>query len=183
MKLDEMNWKRSMTRGVAVVMTLCLVSLGAMSTASADEVKIGYVDLHRALEESDEGQKIISELEQEFQQRQQQLDQAQQEIMQKQEQFEQQAMMMSEEQRQQQGAQLQQEMQQLQQTYMTLQNELAQQEAEATSRLLDEMSSVIEGIAEEQDFTMVIEKTETSVLYSVDGLDLTDELIDRYNAN
>ncbi len=174
--------RRVITKGLAVLMALCFVGLGAMSTAAADEVKIGYVDLHRALEESDEGQRIKNELEQEFQQRQQQLDQSQQEIMQKQEQFEQQAMMMSEEQRQQQGMEIQQEVQELQQTYMTLQNELAQQEAEATSRLLDEMSSVIEGIAEEKGFTMVIEKTDTSVLYSVDGLDLTDELIDRYNA-
>lgn len=158
------------------------VALGSVGTAAADDVKIGYVDLHQALEESERGQEIKAELEQEFQQRQQQLDQQQQEVMQQREQLEQQAMMLSEEQRQQKGMELQQQMQQLQETYLELQNELAQHEARATQELFDEMKSVAEEIGEERGFTMIIEKTETSIMYSEDGLDLTDELIERFDA-
>lgn len=167
---------------VALLAALAVV-VGGISTAAADDdVKIGYVDLHQALEESEEGQRIKSELEQEFQKRQEQLDEEQQAVMQKQQEMEQQAMMMTDEQRQQKGMELQQDMEKLQETYLTLQNELAQQEAEATKKLFDSMRSVIEEIGEEKDFTMIIEKTDTSILYSVDGLDLTDELIERFNA-
>lgn len=152
-----------------------------MSTAAADDVKIGYVDLHQVLEESQKGQQLKAELEQEFNTKQQQLDQKQQEVMQRRQRMEQQAMMMSEEKRQQEAMELQQEMEQLQQTYLELQNELAQQEATATRELFDEMRTIAEEIAEEEGFTMVIEKTDTSILYAVDGLDLTDQLIERFD--
>lgn len=173
----------SVLRAAIAMAVAAAMTVGGLSTAVADDdVKIGYVDLHRALEESDEGQKIKGELEQEFNQRQQQLDQKQQEVMQKREEMQQQAMMLSEERRQQMAMELQQEMQQLQETYLTLQNELAQQEAKATQELFERMRTVIEEIGEEKGFTMVIERTETSVLYAVDGLDLTDELIERFDA-
>ncbi len=155
---------------------------GGVATAAADDVKIGYVDLQKALEQSEEGQQLKSELEQEFNQRQQQLDTKQQEVMQKRQELEQQAMMLSEERQQQMAMELQQEMQQLQETYLTLQQELAEQEARKTTELFDKMRSTIEAVGEEKGFTMVIERTETSVLYAVDGLDLTDEVIERFDA-
>ena len=156
---------------------------GGVATAVADDgVKIGYVDLHRALEETDEGQRLKRELEREFETRQQRLDGELESVMQKRQEMEQQAMMLSQERQQQMAMELQQEMQKLQETYLTLQNELAQKEAEATTRLFEGMRSVIEEIGEEKGFTMIIERTELSVLYAVDGLDLTDELIRRFNA-
>lgn len=170
-------------RTVTAVVVAVVVALGSMSTAVADDdVKIGYVDLHQALDQSERGQEIKEELEQEFNQRQQQLNQKQQEVMQRQQQMEQQAMMMSEEQRQQKAMELQQDMEELQQTYLELQNELAQLEAQATQELFEEMQSVADEIGQERGFTLIIEKTDTSILYSVDGLDLTDELIDRFDA-
>ena len=163
-------------------LVVAVAVLGFSSSAWADDdVRIGYVDLHQALEESERGQEIKNELEQEFQQRQQELDEMQQNVMQQRQQMEQQAMMMSEEQRQEQQMELQQQMEQLQQTYLELQNELAQQEAQATQELFDEMQSVADEIGEERGFTLIIEKTDTSILYSVDGLDLTDELIERFD--
>ena len=171
---------RSVRRLVAVVVAVLTVFAG-MSTATADDVKIGYVDLHQALEESERGQEIKAELEQEFQQRQQQLDEQQQQVMQQRQQMEQQAMMLSEEKRQEKAMELQQQMENLQQTYLTLQNELAQQEAQATQELFEEMQTVADEIGQEKGFTMIIEKTDTSILYAVDGLDMTDELINRFD--
>lgn len=172
---------KTLKLATAVLMAVA-VAVGGMSTAAADDVKIGYVDLHQALEESERGQEIKEELKQEFQQRQQQLNQQQQQVMQQQQQLEQQAMMMSEEQRQQKAMELQQQMENLQETYLTLQQELAQLEAQATQELFEEMQSVANEIGQEKGFTMIIEQTDTSILYAVDGLDLTDELIQRFNA-
>lgn len=172
-------------RAITALVVAALMAVGGISTAAAeegDELKIGYVDLHRALEESERGQEITEELRQEFEQRQQQLDEEQQEVLERQQEMEQQAPMMSEEARQQEGMELQQEMQQLQETYLELQNELAQLEAEATQELFEDMQSVARQIGEERGFSMIIEQTETSVLYAVDGLDLTDEVIERIDA-
>ncbi len=173
---------RSARLFVASMVVLAMVFGGISTAAAGDEVKIGYVDLHQALEQSEEGQEIKSQLEREFNQRQQQLDQKQQEVMQKREQMEQQAMMLSDQKRQEMAMELQRDMQELQETYLTLQNELAQQEAQATQQLFERMRAVIEEIGKEKGFTIIIERTETSVLYAVDGLDLTSELIERFDA-
>ena len=173
--------KHSAIRALLAFTLVFGLGFGSMATAAAEDVKIGYVDLQRALEESDEGQKIRGELEKEFQQRQEQLDQKQQEVMNLQQQIEQQAMMLSDEALQQKQLQWQQKMQELQETYMTLQQELAQQEAQATQRLFGRMQSVINEIGEEKGYTLILERSD--VLYAVDGMDLTDELIRRFNAN
>ncbi len=179
---DKNEGSSRMLRITTALVLAVAVTVGGMTTAAADDVKIGYVDLHQALEESQRGQEIKSELEQEFQQRQQQLDQQQQQVMQQQQQMEQQAMMLSEEKRQQKAMELQQQMENLQETYLELQQELAQLEAQATQELFEEMQSVANDIGQERDFTLIIEKTDTSILYSVDGLDLTSELIRRFDA-
>jgi outer membrane protein len=157
------------------------IGFAGVATASA-EVKIGYVDLYRALESVDEGQRIRQQLEREFQRRQQQLDDKQQEVMELHQQLEQQAMMLSDDARQQKAVELQQKMGELQQLYLTLQQELAQQEAQAMRGVFEQMRDVVQQIGREGGYTMILERTETSILYSVDGLDLTDQLIRRFNA-
>lgn len=173
-------------RRLPVALVACLLGVaflfGGMGTAAADNVKIGYVDLHRALENIEEGQRVKRQLEREFQRRQEQLDGKQREVMQLREELEQQAMLLSDEARQQKALELQQKMGELQQLYLTLQGELAQQEAQATQRIFERMRGIIQEIGRERGYTMILERSEMSILYAVDGLDLTDELIRRYNA-
>ncbi len=164
---------------IALAMMVAMTFTG-MATASAD-IKIGYVDLYRALENVEEGQQVRRQLEREFQRRQQQLDDKQQEVMQLHQQLEQQAMMLSDSARQQMAVELQEKMAELQQLYLTLQQELAQQEAQAMRGVFESMREVVAQIGREGNYTIILERTETSVLYSVDGLDLTDELIRRFN--
>ena len=66
--------------------------------------------------------------------------------------------------------------------YATLQKELSQKERDATKGILTKMSSIIHSIAEAEGVTMVFEKTDSALLYAQPSLDLTNELIRRYNA-
>jgi outer membrane protein len=125
---------------------------------------------------------LKAQLERDFRQRQEQLDQKQNQVVKLKEELESQGMMLSEAARREKGMQFQQAMGELQQLYMTLQQELAQKEAEATKRIFDKMRTIIAEIGKEQSYTMVLERTESAVLYDRDGLDLTDELIKRFNA-
>lgn len=166
----------------ALLIALFLV-VGAISTASAQEAtKIGYVDLQAAVEQLNEGKQIRQRLEQEFSRRQGQLDQKQQEAMQLRTQLEQQAMMLSDEARQQRAMELQQKMIELQELYLTLQTELAQMEAEAMGGLLQKLEGVLAEIAKERNYSMILEKTESSILFADEKLDVTSELVRRYNA-
>lgn len=181
LRINTLNSRRIPRLVTALVVALVL-GFGSIATASADDIKIGYVDLHQALESIEEGQRLKAQLEREFKSRQERLDQKQQEVMQLREQLEQQAMMLSEDARQQKAMELQEKMGELQQLYMTLQQELAQQEAQATQSIFGKMQEVIQEIGAEKGYTIILERTDTSILYAVDGLDLTDELVRRYNA-
>lgn len=174
----------AMALRLATLVLLCLgVLFTGISTAAAQQaVKIGYVDFQKALNEVEEGKRIKAQLERDFRQRQEQLDQKQNQVVKLKEELESQGMMLSEAARREKGMQFQQAMGELQQLYMTLQQELAQKEAEATKRIFDKMRTIIAEIGKEQGYTMVLERTESAILFAKDGLDLTDELIKRFNA-
>ncbi|MBA2661198.1 MAG: OmpH family outer membrane protein [Bradymonadaceae bacterium] len=167
--------------GLIVVMGLLFASMPAFAQGAAQ--KFGYVDLQKALNEIEEGKKIKAQLEKDFKGKQAQLDAKQQQVVKLKEQFESQAMMLSEDARRQKGAEFQQHMYELQQLYVSLQGELAQKEGEATKKIFEKMRKIIEGIGKEQSYTMIFERTESSVLYARDGMDLTAELVKRYNTN
>ncbi len=166
--------------GVVMVVGLLFASMPAFAQTAVP--KLGYVDLQKALNEIEEGKKIKAQLEKDFKAKQTQLDKKQQEVVKLKEQFEAQAAMLSEDARRQKGAEFQQKMYELQQLYVSLQGELATKEGEATKKIFEKMRKIIEGIGKEQSYTMIFERTESSVLYAKDGMDLTKELVKRYNA-
>ncbi len=43
------------------------------------------------------------------------------------------------------------------------------------------MGKLIEQIGKEKGYDLILEKTESSVLYAKDGMDVTSELVKRYN--
>lgn len=180
--MSSKQLSKSMGRLMVALMMAAAVILGGLSTASAQDVKIGYVDMQEALNSIEEGKRVKARLEREFQQRQERLDAKQNEVLEMRQELEQQAMMLSEEARQERVMALQGRMQELQELYLQLQNELAQQEAEATKGIFDKMRAIIRTMAREQNYTLILERTESSVLYAADGMNLTDELVRRYNA-
>ena len=91
-------------------------------------------------------------------------------------------MMLSEEAKRQKVMSFQQKMYELQQEYMQMQGELAQSEAKETQKIFDKMGKIIEEIAKERKYDLVLESTESAILYAGEGMDFTDELIKRYNA-
>ena len=70
----------------------------------------------------------------------------------------------------------------LQQDYMKMQQDLAQSEAKATKEIFDKMGKIIEEIAKERKYNLVLETTESAILYADEYMDFTSELIKRYNA-
>jgi len=173
---------KSMSRLLVALMVVTAVIFGGLANASAQDVKIGYVDMQEALNSIEEGKRVKARLEREFQRRQEQLDTKQNEVLALRQELEQQAMMLSEDARQERVMALQARMQELQELYLQLQNELGQQEAEATKGIFDKMRTIITAMAREQNYTLILERTESSVLYAADGMNLTAELVRRYNA-
>ena len=59
--------------------------------------------------------------------------------------------------------------------------ELREREAELTSRLLRELLEIIRAIGKEEGFTVIFERNDRFLLYAADAIDLTEKIINRFD--
>lgn len=170
--------KHRLTR---ILLSISIFLLLGLTASSAFAQKIAYVDLQRALLEVEDGKKAKAKLKRDFDKKQKELDKKQEAVKKMKDDLEAGAMMMTEDAKRAKAMELQKQMYELQQLYMQLQGDLSQKEAEATRKIFDRMGTIIEKIGKEKGYDLILEKTESSVLYAKSGMDITSELIKRYN--
>ncbi|MFP4599847.1 MAG: OmpH family outer membrane protein [Persicimonas sp.] len=158
------------------------LSLVSAPVFAQDVKKIGYVDLQRALNSVEDGKRAKAKLKKEFESKQQTLTTKQEDVKKLKQSLESGAEMMNDEAKRKKAIELQQQMAALQQLYMEMQRELAEKESKATQKIFAKMETIISKIADDRGYDLVLEKTESSVLFAKDSMDLTDELIKRYNS-
>lgn len=161
---------------------LVLWSLMLVFGAETATVKIGYVDLQKAMQTVEAGKLAKSQLEKEVASKKAQLEKKQGQLQKEAEQFEKQVVLLD-------GAKKMERQQELQKKFAEFQKEAAEsqmelqgKERELTQPILSEMRAIIEGIGKENNFQLIVEKNEGAVLYAEVGADLTTQLIERFNA-
>lgn len=159
-----------------------LVCFGAARAASAEEVKLGYVDLQRALNETEEGRKAKSALKKVFDQKQKELDEQQEDFKKAKEDLDKKRTLLPAETVRQKEQELATKFEKVQQSYMRHQQDLAKKEGEATQKIFERMHRIILKIASAENFSMVFDKTQAGVVFAKPHLDLTNEVIRRYNS-
>jgi outer membrane protein len=167
-------------RFAAPAAALALLLPLAPARAEAD-TKLGYVDLQRALNEVDEGKAAKAQLKRDFDEKQKRLDKEQEELKRLKSDFDKQAVVMSDQAKKDKQQELDRKFVEVQGLFVQLQKELSEREREVTRGIFDKMGSIIREIAEADGFTMVFEKTDAGLLFAPVSLDLTNELIRKYN--
>jgi len=147
----------------------------------AEEAKLGYVDLRRALYETEEGRKARSTLKKDFDRKQKELDEQQEELKKAIEDLNKKRTLLPSETVRQKEAELQERVGKVQQTYMRHQQDLAAKEEEATQPIVERLQRIIAKIAANENLTMVFDKS-AGVVYAKPHLDFTNEVIRRFNA-
>lgn len=155
--------------------------LALVPVAASAEQKIGYVDLQRALNEVDAGKAAKALLKKDFDEKQKQVDAKKTEFEKLQADFEKQSMVMSEQARKEKGQDLERRARELQVLFANFQKDLSDREREATGGIFSKMSQIVAEIAEADGFSIVLEKN-GGLVYAPSSLDLTNELIRKYNA-
>ena len=79
-------------------------------------------------------------------------------------------------------AELQGKLQKVQQTYLRHQQDLQGKEQEATGKIFERMQRIIAKIASAENFTMIFDRTQAGLIFAKPHLDLTNEVIRRYNS-
>jgi outer membrane protein len=153
------------------------------SMAFAQQVKLGFVDLQRALNEVEDGKKAKGKLKKMFDDRQKKLDGQQEELKKFKEQLEGELKsdLISKDKKQEKMADYQKRFYELQTVYMGLQKELTEAEATETKKIFQRFQQILKDIGLKDGYTMIFEKTESSILWAPQSLDITDQLIQRYN--
>ena len=143
--------------------------------------KFAFVDLQRALEETDDGKKAKAKLKSDFDRKQQALDAKQEELKKMKEAFDKKSQLMKPEALQKEQKDMQDRFVELQTIYQRLQKDLAEKEQTATRGIFTKLQAVVGKIADRDHFDMVLEKN-AAVVWGQPSLDITNEVIRMYNA-
>jgi outer membrane protein len=163
------------------IATLTL-ALALPPAAHAQTPKIGYVDMERALNETEDGKQAKTKLQGMFKEKQTELDRRQEEFKKAKDDYDKQKVMLKPDVQQKREKDLQDRFVELQAVFMKLQKELAQAEAEATKDIFARLTRIIAKVAERDGFAMVLEKSESRILWARPSMDLTNEIIRGYNS-
>ncbi|HVO18482.1 MAG TPA: OmpH family outer membrane protein [Anaeromyxobacter sp.] len=159
---------------------LIALSLGSAPAARAADMRVAVVDYRRAVHEVDEGKAIDSTLRRELEDKQKQLDAKQAELETMRSDFEKQQAVLSDQMKQSKAADIEKRFNDVRQFYVQLQQELAGREQEATKGITERMNGLVREIAEGEGLQVVLEGG--SVVWAAPALDLTNEVIRKYNA-
>jgi len=148
----------------------------------AEEVKLGYVDFRRALDETEEGRKAQSTLKKDIDRKQKEIDEQQEEVKKAFEDLNKKRTLLPAETVRQKEAELQERLGKVQQTYLRLQQDLAAKGEETLKPIEQRLRRIIKKIAEAENFTMIFDISANVVAFAKPHLDLTNEVIRRFNA-
>ncbi|MFC1889732.1 OmpH family outer membrane protein [Thermodesulfobacteriota bacterium] len=158
---------------VPLVLTLAVPCYGE------NVIKIGIVDLQKALDESVTGQKANEQFQGKFMDAKRRIEAKQEEIQQLQMELEVQGDMLNELAQDEKKRTIEKKMKDYQRLVQDSDEELKRQQQEMTLTFFEELQAVLQGIGTDGGYTVIMEKS--TVMYTDDTFDLTDELIRRFD--
>ncbi len=164
--------------GIGVV-CLAVILAGGVVAWAAEETKIGVVNLERAMNESQQGQKAKKELDALEAEKKKGLERKKEEIKKIETDLEKQGKLLSEDKRREKESKLQKEYKELERMVADAREEFQRKKAEITNRMLTDLLAIIKKGGEEEKYLLILEQQ--SVLYTPKAVDLTDKVIKRYN--
>jgi len=154
-----------------------LFSFGAMAT----EMKIGVVDMQKALQTVEAGKTAKAQLEKEFNAKKKELQTEENSIKKLGEEFKKQSLVMNDEARAKKQGEIQERIMKFQEVTSRAQMEIQQKEQELTKPIVTRIRTIISDLAKQKGYSMIFEKNENNVLFSQDKDDLTAEVISTFN--
>lgn len=141
------------------------------------ELKIGSVDIQKAVNECQAGKEAKKNLLNEMEKFQKMVADRQKELQGMKESLEKQAPMLTQEARASKEKDYQNKIREFQRWGEDLQNEVNQKRVEVERRIAQDLLKVVQKIGAEEGYTIILEKNETIVLYTNSALDLTERVI------
>jgi outer membrane protein len=171
---------KDITKRKGIILCGILVFSAFGAVARAAEIKIGYVDMQRALNESEAGKEAKVVMETEYKTIQTEIAQRERELQTLQETLQRQGMMLSEKGRKEKEREYQNRLKEYKRWREDRLGGLKQKERDFTKATLGGLAAVVTKLGEDEKFTVILEKGQA--LYISGTTDLTDRVITIFNS-
>ena len=161
------------------VFAALFLSLLAMPTWAQDRIKIGFIDVQRAISESQAGKKAKERFQAQVKKVEADLLRQKQEVERLKGDMDKKGPLLKEDDRKNLEKDFQKKYLIYQRDMRDSQEELRQKEGEITGDILKEIETVVIEIGKSEKFTLILERTQ--VLYSDQAVDITAKVIELYN--
>ena len=168
------------TLGIVALVAGALIG-GPVAMGEAAGTRIGYVDVQKVIVRSVAGVAAREQLEREKVTMQKDVDNRRTEVDKLREEMDKKGMVLSAEARREKDETLQRKVRDLRRLAEDLEKELQKKEQQATQRILQELTGVIEKMGKERGFLLIVERRSGGVIYGDPEHDITDEVIKVYD--
>ncbi len=175
-----MEKEKRMRKALFLGLALFAFILSAVNLQAAD-IKIGYANLQKALNECDAGIKAKDTLKDEAKKLEDELNIKQEELKKMKDELDKKANVWNKETREAKEKDFKTRSQDFQQKFMDYGEQLNKKKQEVEAQIIEELRDVVEEIAKKKGYAYVFEKSVGGLLYAPSDADLTDEVIKTYN--
>ena len=169
-------------RAMTAVVCLGLAAILALATGASDEpIRIGVVDLDQALNSTDEGKKAREEMERKKREAEAKVQPMLDRYQQMQEELKSKRFVLSEDALFQKQLDLAELQNQIQTKLKELEGQLKVDQTRIEGPLLTKMNEIVQGIGRDGGFTLILERNAPGVMYSREALDVTPQVIQKFN--
>jgi len=165
-----------------VATTLCLGMGFSPQARAADALRLATIDIQQIIMESKAGKQAKSKVEAERDLKQKELSAREEEVTKLQKDFEKQASILSEAARKEKQEAIDKKVRDLRRIYDDASRDLQKKEGELIRDLLKDITAVVRDYGKAKGYTLVLEKGQAGILYSIDQIDLTKEIITLFNS-
>jgi outer membrane protein len=163
-------------------LVLLLSLLIPLSAVAAESPSLGYVDLQRVLLESKVGKKNKAELDKLIKDRKAAIAQEESKLKAMQQAYQKDQLLLTAEQKEQKQKEFQTRVEAYQGMVKAAEQEVNGKDNEYTAKSLADIRAIVAQIAKERKLVMIFGTSDSGLLYAEPGLDLTQQVIQRYDA-
>jgi len=159
-----------------------MILLGWFGSVLAADLKVAYVDIQRAVNDSNAGKEAKKAITKDVEKFQRIVADKQKELQTLKESLDKQALMMTPDARANKEKEYQNKLREFQRWGEDTQNEVNQKRTEMERNISAALMKVIQKIGADEGYTVILEKNESIVLYASKSIDITDRVIKAYDA-
>lgn len=159
-----------------------ILAMMAFPLATRAQGKIGVINMNAAIASTGEGKKAIADLQKKYQPRQQELERLQSEIQSLQDQLSKQTPTLSDEEQRRMSRDLEDKQKLLKRSTDDAQSDFAADRDDAVRRIGQKMVNIIHDYAQQNGFSLIIDGAQIPIYFAAANLDITQEIVKRYDA-